>query len=35
LKEAATRAAREVKLTLSRYIQELIRRDVWSKGLLR
>jgi len=35
LKEAATWAAREVKLTLSRYIQELIRRDVWSKGLLR
>lgn len=35
LKEAATRAAREVKLTLSRYIQELIRRDVWSKGLRR
>lgn len=35
LKEAAARAAREVKLTLSRYIQELIRRDVWAKGLLR
>jgi predicted HicB family RNase H-like nuclease len=35
LKEAAKKAAREVKLTVSRYIQELIRRDLWSKGLLR
>jgi len=35
LKEAAKKAAREVKLTVSRYIQELIRRDLCSKGLLR
>ena len=34
LKEAAQRIAREAKQTLSRYIEELIRLDLWRKGSL-
>jgi hypothetical protein len=34
LKEAAIKAARELKLTLSKYVQEMIRLDLWRKGLL-
>jgi predicted HicB family RNase H-like nuclease len=34
LKDAAKRAALEAKLTLSRYVEDLVRRDVWRKGLL-
>ena len=34
VKEAAKKAAEEAKLTLSRYIENLIRLDLWRKGLL-
>ena len=34
VKEAAKKAAEEAKLTLSRYIENLIRVDLWRKGLL-
>jgi len=34
VKEAAKKAAQEAKLTLSRYISELIRLDLWRKRLL-
>lgn len=34
VKEAAKKAAKEAKLTLSRYIEKLIRLDLWRKGLL-
>jgi antitoxin component of RelBE/YafQ-DinJ toxin-antitoxin module len=35
LKQAAKRVAKEQHLTLSGYIEDLVRRDAWSKGLLR
>jgi len=35
IKEAAKKAALEAKTTLSKYIQNLIRLDLWRKGLLR
>jgi predicted HicB family RNase H-like nuclease len=35
VKEAAKKAAQQAKLTLSRYVAELIRLDLWRKGLLR
>lgn len=34
VKEAAKKAAQQVKSTLSQYIQELIKLDLWRKGLL-
>lgn len=34
VKEAAKKAAKEAKMTLSRYVAELIRLDLWRKGLL-
>jgi len=34
VKEAAKKAAEKAKLTLSRYIENLIRLDLWRKGLL-
>jgi len=34
LKAAAVKAARELKLTLSKYVQEMIKLDLWRKGLL-
>lgn len=34
IKEAAKRAATEAKTSLSKYIQNLIRLDLWRKGLL-
>ena len=35
LKQAAKQVAKAAKQTLSRYIEQLIRLDVWRKGLLR
>lgn len=35
VKEAARKAAQEAKLTLSRYVENLIRVDLWRKGLAR
>ena len=35
VKEAAKKAAKEAKTTLSRYVAVLIRLDLWRKGLLR
>jgi hypothetical protein len=35
VKEAAKKAAKEANMTLSRYVAELIRLDLWRKGLLR
>jgi antitoxin component of RelBE/YafQ-DinJ toxin-antitoxin module len=34
LKAAAMKLAKEARFTVSRYIEELVRRDLWSKGLL-
>ncbi len=34
VKEAAKKAALEARLTLSRYVEDLIRLDLWRKGLL-
>ena len=34
VKEAAKKAAQQLKSTLSQYIQELIKLDLWRKGLL-
>jgi predicted HicB family RNase H-like nuclease len=34
IKEAAKRAASEARTTLSKYVQNLIRMDLWRKGLL-
>ncbi len=34
IKEAAKKAALEARLTLSRYVEDLIRLDLWRKGLL-
>jgi len=34
IKEAAKRAASEARTTLSTYVQNLIRLDLWRKGLL-
>jgi predicted HicB family RNase H-like nuclease len=34
IKEAAKKAASEAKTTVSKYIQNLIRLDLWRKGLL-
>lgn len=34
IKEAAIRAAAEARTTLSKYVQNLIRLDLWRKGLL-
>jgi predicted HicB family RNase H-like nuclease len=35
IKEAAKRAAAEAKTTMSKYVQNLIRLDLWRKGLLK
>jgi antitoxin component of RelBE/YafQ-DinJ toxin-antitoxin module len=35
VKEAAKRAAKELKLTISRYVENLIRLDLWRKGTLK
>jgi len=34
IKEAAKRCAKEAKQTLSRYVEELIKQDLWKKGML-
>lgn len=34
IKEAARQAALEAKLTLSKYVEDLVRLDLWRKGLL-
>jgi predicted HicB family RNase H-like nuclease len=34
IKEAAKRAAAEARTTLSKYVQNLIRLDLWRKGFL-
>lgn len=34
IKEAAKRAARDAKTTLSNYLENLIRLDLWRKGLI-
>lgn len=34
VKEAAKKAAAEAKLTLSRYVENLIRLDLWRKRLI-
>ena len=34
IKEAAQKAALAAKLTISRYVEELIRLDLWRKKLL-
>ena len=34
VKDAAKKAAGEAKLSLSRYVENLIRLDLWRKGLL-
>jgi predicted HicB family RNase H-like nuclease len=34
LKEAARQAARQAKLTLSKYVEDLVKLDLWRKGLL-
>jgi predicted HicB family RNase H-like nuclease len=34
IKEAARKAASEARTTLSKYVQNLIRMDLWRKGLL-
>jgi predicted HicB family RNase H-like nuclease len=34
IKEAAKKAALEARLTLSKYVEELIRLDLWRKKLL-
>lgn len=34
IKEAAKRAAAEARTNLSKYVQNLIRLDLWRKGLL-
>ena len=34
VKDAAKKAAKAAKVSVSRYIQELIRLDLWRKGLL-
>jgi predicted HicB family RNase H-like nuclease len=33
VKEAAKKAAKEASQTLSRYVENLIRLDLWRKGL--
>jgi predicted HicB family RNase H-like nuclease len=34
VKEAAKKAAQEAKVTLSKYVENLIRLDLWRKRLL-
>lgn len=34
VKEAAKKAAEEAKLSLSRYVENLIRLDLWRRGML-
>jgi len=34
VKEAARKAASEAKLTISKYVENLVRVDLWRKGLL-
>ena len=34
IKEAAKKAAAEARMTISKYVQNLIRLDLWRKGLL-
>lgn len=34
VKEAAKKAAKEAKMTISKYVENLIRLDLWRKRLL-